>query len=505
MSDPDELSTQFLQAGYGLRSGGPARGFPRYRPRMRTLPGRRGRIRPAAAPARPDPTFARATALAAVTVLACATLGLLWLRHWGRVPFSVPSVPYYFAFPFYVFPHPRLDLAWAAAALPVALATAVSVVVLARSRLRWPARLALSCGAAALLALAVAALRDGPGAWWAPFDYAGEYPSGAAGLGAIPTFLRHFPEVLPGLPIHAQGHPAGAMVFYVLVARVHPGLPAAAVATVAVGALGAVAAGALARDELGEDGGRWALALWVLSPGVVLYLATSADAVFATVLAGAALAAHRGLLRRSLVWTVAGGALLWAAAMLTYAAVLLLLFLALRACFHSGGRPRRLRGGTAWVAGWAGLTAAVVLALAALLWLLTGYDPVAAARAAHRAYQAAPGSAGRELWKWLPGDLLAFGGMLGVPLLAAFAARLVTVVRERAWTSLDAAAAATLLAAVSWGFSKGEVERIFQFLVPLVLVVAVRQLLAWRVRLPVVAALLLAQTLAVQVLFATRW
>jgi hypothetical protein len=36
-------------------------------------------------------------------------------------------------------------------------------------------------------------------------------------------------------------------------------------------------------------------------------------------------------------------------------------------------------------------------------------------------------------------------------------------------------------------------------------VAAVRQLQAWRVRLPVVAALLLAQTLAVQVLFATRW
>jgi hypothetical protein len=38
-----------------------------------------------------------------------------------------------------------------------------------------------------------------------------------------------------------------------------------------------------------------------------------------------------------------------------------------------------------------------------------------------------------------------------------------------------------------------------------VLIPVARQLLAWRVRLPVVAALLLAQTIAVQVLFATRW
>jgi hypothetical protein len=36
-------------------------------------------------------------------------------------------------------------------------------------------------------------------------------------------------------------------------------------------------------------------------------------------------------------------------------------------------------------------------------------------------------------------------------------------------------------------------------------VVAVRQLRAWRAPLPAVAALLLAQTLLVQVLFFTRW
>jgi hypothetical protein len=70
---------------------------------------------------------------------------------------------------------------------------------------------------------------------------------------------------------------------------------------------------------------------------------------------------------------------------------------------------------------------------------------------------------------------------------------------------LGAAALATLLAAASWGFTKGEVERIFQFLVPLVLVPVVRQLLAWRVRTPVVIGLLASQTLLVQVLFDTRW
>jgi len=469
-------------------------------------------------PRRADPAFSRAATAAAVVVVVAGTLGTLWLRGWGRVGFDVPSVPYYFSFPFYVFPDPQLALGWAAAALPVVAAAVVAVLALhtapvawqarvaapvawparVAAPVAWPARVAASAGLATVLALAAAALAGGPEAWAAPFDYAGEYPAGADRVGAIPTFLREFPARLPDLPSHATGHPAGAMVVYALVARVWPGLTAAALATVVLGSLGAAAAGGLARDELGEQGGRLALALWVLAPGVVLYLATSADAVFAAVLGAAVLAAHRGLVRRSAHWTVAGGILLWASSMLTYAAVLLLVFLGVRAL-------GRLPDDRAWVLRWAAGTSAVVLGLAGGLWLASGYDVPAAVLAVHDAYQAAPGSASRSLVHWLPGDLLAFGGMLGVPLLAALAARAVAVVRERAWTSVDAAALATLLAAASWGFTKGEVERIFQFLVPLVLVPVVRQLLTWRVRVPVVAGLLVGQTLLVQVLFATRW
>jgi hypothetical protein len=158
-----------------------------------------------------------------------------------------------------------------------------------------------------------------------------------------------------------------------------------------------------------------------------------------------------------------------------------------------------------WVARWAALSAAVVLALAGLVWWTAGYDPLAAVRAVHSAYAAAPGSAGRPYLPWLVGDPVAFGGMLGLPLVAALAARALAVVRARAWGSVDAAALACLLAASAWGFSRGEVERIFLFLVPLVLVPVTRQLVAWRARPPLVAALLLAQTLLVQSLFSTRW
>jgi hypothetical protein len=106
---------------------------------------------------------------------------------------------------------------------------------------------------------------------------------------------------------------------------------------------------------------------------------------------------------------------------------------------------------------------------------------------------------------WVFGDLLAFVVILGFPLAAAQAALLARVVRERAWGSFEAATLAALLTAAGWGHTRGEVERMWQFLVPFAVVVAARQLLRWRASLPLVAGLLLGQALAVQVLFYTRW
>jgi hypothetical protein len=438
--------------------------------------------------------FGRATLATSVAVVGIGVLGTLYQRGWGRVPFSVPSRPWYHAVPFYLFPAPRLS-PWTAAGLLLAVLVVAAAVRLHRSAVAWPVRVAASAGLLVVLALAVAAMADGPASWRAPFEDPGEYPHGVGLVG--PGFLRDFPGILPGLPFHATGHPAGATLLYALFARAWPGLDGAALLTVLVAGLGAIGVAALARDQLGEAGGRLVLLLWVCSPVVVLYTATSADAVFAVVLTGAALAADRGLHRRSVAWTVAGGALLWLGSMLTYSAVLLLAFLAVRA---AGAAQER-----GWVVRWAALTAAVVLGLAGTLWAVTGYDVVATLRAVHAAYSAAPGSAGRPYLLWLFGDPVAFAAMLGLPLLAALAVRTAAIVRARAWLSFDAAALACLLAGSAWGFSKGEVERIFLFMAPLLLVPVVRQLTTWRVRPGVVAALLLTQTVLVQVLFYTRW
>jgi hypothetical protein len=443
-------------------------------------------------------TFVRATALTAVAVVGIGLLGTLYQRGWGAVPFSEPSWPWYHSVPFYVFPEPALAPGWAAVALPVAAAAVAGVVTLYRAKVGLRVRAAATGGLMLVLTLAVNALREGPAAWFATFERGTEYPAGVDQVGAIPEFLRAFPDRIGDLPFHATGHPAGAMVLYKLLDEVWPGVVGATLLTVALGCLGAFVVAGLAADELGERGARLALVCWALSPQVLLYTTTSADAVFAVVLAGAVLCADRGLRRRSSAWTVAGGVCLWVGSMLTYAAVLVLPFLLVRAA----GLLREARG---WVLRWAALSAGTVLGLAGVLWLATGYDVIAAVGAVHDAYANASGSAKRPYLLWALGNPVAFGGMLGIPLLAAVVAKVASAVRERAWTSFPLAALAGLAAAATWGFSRGEVERIFLFLAPLFVIVAAGQLERWRVPVTVVAALLVAQTLIVEVLFFTVW
>ena len=441
-----------------------------------------------------------ATAVAAGCLVAVGLVGTLSMRHFGRVPFSVPSWPWYHSWPSYLFWQPGLDLGWAALALPVALAAAATLVGLARSAgVPRRLRLAGSLVSVAALALAVAALAGGPAAWAAPLAFEGEYPGAVGHTGPIPTFIGEFPARVPTLPDFAAQHPPFATVFYLLVDRVWAGLDAAALATVAAGCLGLLVVAGLARDELGEEGERLAVVCWALAPVTVLYLATSADAMWAPVLAGAALAADRGLRRQSWGWTLAGGVLLWLASMLSFAAALVLPFLAVRAL--------AVRAAAGWgrVLRWAAATAAVVVGLAGLTWAATGYDVAAAVAAVNDFWSHAPGTRQRAWWVWIFGDLAAFAAILGFPLAAALVVRLVTAVRERAWGSFEAATAAALLVAACWGHTRGEVERMWQFLVPFAVVVAVRQLLRWRAGLPLVAGLLLGQALAIELLFYPRW
>ena len=67
-----------------------------------------------------------ATAVTAACLIAIGLVGTLSMRHFGRVPFSVPSWPWYHSWPYYLFWQPGLDAGAALVVLPVALAAAAA-------------------------------------------------------------------------------------------------------------------------------------------------------------------------------------------------------------------------------------------------------------------------------------------------------------------------------------------------------------------------------------------
>ena len=386
--------------------------------------------------------------------------------------------------PFFAFWGPELG-GWSLVAALALLAAAATA-----ARLRSPALGPLGFAAAAFslalgLRLALATSVDGPGAWAAV--YAGtrgqnEYLPALSALElGVRSFLDRFAEVAPTLPLHPSAHPPGTILTLHLLGIDSPNGMAAL--TIAGGALAAPLTYALARGLLDERGARTAVLLFVFAPSALVYGATSADAMFATLaLAAAALLAARGRAARALGAIALALASFFSWALLAVGAWAALL--------------RSRRAGLLAAARLSTLCAAALFAFYAGLFALTGFDLLGTLAAANDAYRAGI-YFGRPYWYWLLGSPAAFLVAMGLP-VAWLALRAVAARQAPAL-----ALAGVVVAAAVLGFSKAETERIWLFMVPLACVAAASQLAPQR--LGPVLGLLAAQALAVEILLGTGW
>src|SRR5918999_1579998 len=376
---------------------------------------------------------------------------------------------------------------------------------------------ALALGLA--LRLALGSAREGVDGLWAVCEVgnpeaANEYLPALPALdfGAL-FFLDTFAEVGTSLPVHAIGHPPGLLL------TLHwlgiDGAPGMAALTIGAGALAIPITYLLARELLDEDRARSAALLYVFAPSAVLYGATSAYTLYATLALAAAIplalaarpAAARGALQPgatagalpsgatagALPSRAAAGALpsgaaaLAVASFFSYANLAIGAWATLLAAQRAGPR-RAVR--VALVCG------GVLAASYALLHLATGYDPVGVLQATESVYR--EGIASRRPYEfWLFGSPVAFLCALGLP-IAWFALRSAGARHAPAVALVPA----VIVAAVP-GFSKAETGRIYQFLVPLACVSAAASLPArW---LPLTLGALAVQALAIELVFYTVW
>ena len=316
-------------------------------------------------------------------------------------------------------------------------------------------RLARSCAWRLLLALSAAtsvswavslAVVDGVSAVRDPLESRHEHLPFARDVGDVGELLRTFVDRLPEHPIHVQGHPPGTTVILTFLDRA--GLAGSGwIAALALGggAVAVVASLVLCRSLAGEGAARRAAPFVAVLPAAV-WVATTMDALYAGV--AVALVAVLGLevardRPRGSVLAVTGAGfgvainLSYGLALLGPIAVALLWW------------RRRL---VALVPLAVGAVAVVVAFGAAGFWWWEGL------RATHEAY--VDGVASRRPYSYF---LLANLGAVALAVGPAVVAGIVAA-RGRLLRVVVPAAAAVLVADLT-GLAKGEVERIWLFLV----------------------------------------
>jgi methylthioxylose transferase len=423
-----------------------------------------------------------AALVGAVAVVAVATIAVGAALVLGGRDIGAPLPPTLFRF------RPLLGpLAPLAAAL---LALGVLGASALRRPLVRPLTFALGAPALALvLRLSLNAARAGPVDWWIFFDPrfgegTVEYLAALPALASGPLiFLDRFAEIASSLPVHAAGHPPGLLTLVALLGITTA--PELAALVIGVGVVGIPLVYVLGRELLeGEEEARAATLLSVFAPSGLFYGASAADALFATlaVLAAVALVSHRSRVR-----LVVGPAALAVSSFFSYATLAVGAWAAVIAWLREGGRAA-LRLALAAAAG--------LVAFYLLLYALTGFDVVGALVVTHDVYRVSIARI-RPYAYFVFGAPVAWMLALGPPIVVLW-------LRSLAARRPPALALAAVVAASAvGGFTKGETERIWLFLVPLACVAAAAGLpRRWLV--PVLGALAV-QAFLMEVLLGTVW
>jgi hypothetical protein len=418
----------------------------------------------------------RAHALPLAVAAVCGLTVLVgWIARAAGVVWGTPLQPFLGTRGFDV------EWAWALPALIVAGLCAWQAVRVAAPEQGSPRAFVLwALGLALVSRLALNTVRLGPAGWTDMFagspEAQNEYlPALAATQDGLGLFLDRFAEWLPALPVHTAGHPPGLITTMVAL-----GIDDAAglsALIIGVGVLTAPLTYCVGRELADERAARLATVLWIFGPSALLYGASAADALFATLgMAAAAVLvlrppardagerarARAGRTARGAAGTLrrlalpAGAALLAVASFFAWS----LLGMAAWATFVVWGRDGLRR---AIVLGT--LCAGALVAFYAGLWALTGYDAIGSLRRVEEVYRFSVSSV-RPYAFWVFGSPAAF--LIGAGLPVLWFAALAVQRRHRGAVAI----AGVIVIASVLGFTKAETERIWLSFLPLVCLAA---------------------------------
>jgi methylthioxylose transferase len=325
----------------------------------------------------------------------------------------------------------------------VVAAAIVSLGPRLAEKVGWRSLLLFVCAGSALWAVSVA-VTSGLDGVTGPLLDRHDYLGAVSQVGSPGSFLGGFTDRLASYPIHVQGHPPGmVLLLWSLETMGFGGAGWSAALIIATAASSGAAVLIVWRELAGEAGARRAAPFVCLSP-LAIWVATSADALFAGVGAWAiccAVIACRRTGRTRDALALSSGLLLGGLLFLSYGAVLVAAIVCVVVVVLGGARIAVITG--------AGIAVVAGAFLASGFWWADGLRETIARYGAGVASQ-------RPYLFFLLANLAALAVATG----PAVAAGLTRIRWDVSMLPVLAALGAVGLATVS-GLSKGEVERIW--------------------------------------------
>lgn len=375
-------------------------------------------------------------------------------------------------------------------AMVVGVLLVVALPWIARS-LPWRALLATAFATTWVWIVALA-MTEGTEGLARTFERRQEYVYDAQSVGSIHTMLQTFVDRIPmdapdNWYVHVAGHPPGALLYFVGVARLgitDPFWIGVVCVTIASTAIVAVM---ITLRTLGHERTARAAMPWIVLAPTAVWMGVNGDAVFTAVAAwGLALLAIAAK-RRRVIPAVGAGVLLGYCVYLSYGLVLLGILALAVLLIARTWRP------LPWAVGGA-LVVAAGFTLGGFAW----WEAYPVLR--ERYYDGIASERAFSYWVW--GNIAAWTFTAGLAVWAAFPAAVRAVRRRNVLAQLAAAAVLTIVVADLSGMSKAEVERIW---LPFTIwIVALPALLPERWHRPLLLSQVVLALLA-QHLILTRW
>lgn len=307
------------------------------------------------------------------------------------------------------------------------------------------------------------------------YEYYGDVPS-VDRIGLL-SFLRDYakPELFSTLSGHAQTHPPGGVLFLWIVSKLFGyNLLAASLGSVFFTSLTVIPIYLLAKELYGESIGRYALALFLVTPNFVMFTGTSMDGPFSVFPILSLYLFYKGIFsERVILYGFLTGISLGCGMLMTYSTVFIGLFFSvamlLTLIVDRGKFRRRLT--LLLIAG------VIFTAFYLLIFLFTGFNLIEALQASIRKDRARLGTGYETIGLYLHlsvGNLFAFLIGVGIPITTVWLRQVVRTIRDkRRGEPIDIYIVGYLISLLVIAFSTlftMEVERIWIFMAPFIVI-----------------------------------